>query len=185
MSFAKKIKLRLHKRKLQKEMGKNSGINRKSISFNNASKIGILFNASDVKQEKLVMQYVDRLRSKHKKQVSILAFFDDKEEKKAALSKNYSLKDLNWLFIPNNEDVRSFIDKPFDIAINFFENPHIHGDYIMALSKSGFRVGRNSNNTESYELMINEKKKDLAHFIGLLDTYLKTFNEEPNDPQPA
>ncbi len=185
MSLLEKIKLILHKRHLKKEMQKNKGLERSSLPFSQANRIGILFNASNKTQEDCVMKYVDRLRNKHKKIVTYIGFFNNKEETKVSLFKNYSLNDLSWILIPKNEDVNIFKTEPFDIVINFFEKPLIHGDYIMTLSKARFRIGRNTENTDAYELIINEKKKDDAHFIGLLDTYLKTFNEESNDPQPA
>ncbi len=186
MSFLDNIKLNLHKRNLKNEMKKNANIIRKSTPFEEAQKVGILFNATDKKQEELVMQYVERLRNKDKKRVSFLGFINKKKDKNdtnVVLFKNYNLSDLNWKGVPENEDVKRFIEQSFDIVINFFETPYLHGDYIMALSKASFRVGRNSNNTEAYELMINEKKKDDAHFVGLLDTYLKTFNNKPNESQ--
>ncbi len=185
MSFWENLKIKLHKRVLRREMKRNAGVTRGSSPFGQAMKIGILFNASEQEQERMVMKYVERLRNKHKKRVSVLGFYDSKEDRTFDLFKNYSLNDLDWKMIPKNGDVKLFMDNEFDIVINFFDKPYIHGDYIMAMSKAKLRVGRNSNNTDAYELIINEKQKDSTHFIGLLDTYLKTFNQEPNEPKPV
>ncbi len=185
MSFLESIRLKLHRYYLRKEIKKQSSVERKSQSFDDAGKIGILFNASDKDQERLVLQYVERLRNKSNKKVSILGFFDDKEERDYSIFKYYSLKDLDWLYRPKKDDVRSFMENNFDIAINFLGQPHIHADFVMALSKAKLRVGRNSNNTDSYDLMINEKQNDPAHFVGLVDMYLRIFNKKPNEPQPV
>lgn len=185
MLFLESIRLKLHKYNLRKGLKKNTSVVRQSTSFDEAGKIGVLFNASDKEQERLVLQYVERLRNKNNKKVSILGFFDDMEEKEFSLYKHYCNKDLDWLFRPKKEDVASFMDKKFDIVINFFGQPQIHADYIMAFSKAQLRVGRNSNNTDSYDLMINEKQNDPAHFVGLVDMYLKIFNNKPNEPQPV
>lgn len=185
MSFLEAFRLRLHRYYLRRELKKNSSVIRQSTPFEEAKKIGILFNASDLEQEKLVLQYVERLRSKNHKKVTILGFFDDKEERDFSLFKHYSNKDLDWLFRPKKEDVNYFIDKKFDIVISFLSKPYMHSDYIMALSKAQLRVGRNSNNTDSFDLIINERQNDPAHFVALVDMYLRIFNEKPNEPQPV
>lgn len=186
MPFLESIRLKLHRYNLRRDLKKNSSVVRQSTSFDEAMNIGILFNATDKEQERLVLQYVDRLRNKNKKKVTILGYFDSQEEKEHSIFKHYCNKDLDWLFRPKKDDVSTFINKKFDIAINFLDNPKIHADYIMALSKAQLRVGRNSNNTDSYDLMINERQNDPAHFVGLVDMYLRIFNKKkPNEPQPV
>lgn len=186
MVFWERIKTGLHHRKLHKEMRKQHPVQRQSTHFDRADKIGILFDASDKEQDRLVMRYVDRLRRKHQKRVSLLGCFHDKEERDVALFKHYSLKDVNWTQVPDNEDVRTFMQRDFDIAINFIAQPSLHHDYIMALSHAHLRVGRNSSNTEAYDLIINDAQNDPAHFIGLVDMYLRIFNPEakPNAARP-
>lgn len=185
MDFLENLRLKLHKYYLKRELKKNTSTLRQSTPFEEAGKIGILFNASDMEQEKLVLQYVDRLRAKNKKKVTILGLFHDKGERDFSLFKFYSLKDLDWMYRPKKEDVKLFMDQKFDISINFMDKPVIHADYIMALSKSQMRVGRNTNNTDAYDLIINEKQNDPAHFVGLVDMYLRIFNNKPNEPQPV
>ena len=92
---------------------------------------------------------------------------------------------MDWLYRPKKEDINYFVEKKFDIVINFLDKPLIHSDYIMAMSKAQLRVGRNSNNTDSYDLIINERQNDPAHFVGLVDMYLTIFNKKPNEPQPV
>ncbi len=185
MGFLERFRLFMYRRRLKNER-RSGAVEHVSVSFNEARRIGILFNASDEEQRSNVRLYADRLKKKHNKKVELLGFYNDKEEhEKEAEFKYYTKKDLNWFYVPGKADVKGFVGEKFDILVNFISEPSVHSEWIMTLSHAKFRVGRYTNSTDSLDLMIDEKKKDPAHFIGLVDMYLKMFNKKPNEAQPV
>ncbi len=178
MSFLKPLRIKLHQRQLNKKMLKTNII-RNSISFDKVQSIGIVFNALNKDQEVQIIKYKKKLKEVLHKKVHILGYYNDKEDRSLSSTfKFYNKKSINWLSIPQNDDINNFMNEKFDLVINFLEKPHIHADYIMSLCNARFRIGRNTENTHAYDMIINEANKDTSHFIKQIENYLKIFNNK-------
>lgn len=157
-----------------KQRLKQSKIERTSIRFEKAKRIGILFDTTNLDNQVFVENYVQMLR-KGGKQVSLLAYVDDNQEHNNLPFKYYNQKHLSWDGRPNSPDVNQFMETPFDILLSL----HIHDvqslEYISALSNAHMRVGKyDDSKIDSYDLMIDNAKNDnLKHFIQQVDKHLK------------
>ncbi len=149
----------------------------KVVSMEDARNIGILYDATDEGNYEVVTQYLRFLRNKQK-EVKTLGFVDKKELPQNKFAKLgidfFTKKHLNWQLIPTHPLVNNFINENFDILINLSVDKCFPLQYISAVSKAKFRVGRYElGHTNYYDLMINiETDSTLKNFIEQIDHYL-------------
>ncbi len=94
------------------------------------------------------------------------------------------MREVNWKMIPKSAEVSQFLTERFDILINLYlpaqEKDHKKNqpiEYISALSKAKLRVGPFSENTASFDLIIDvPAKADLQHLIKQIDFFLNRIN---------
>ncbi len=179
MSFLHNLQLKLHQYFLQKKLKKNQ-VERYSLPFTKAKRIGILYNATNPENEAIVSAYRKRLQNEGKK-VEMLAFINDKENHDQQLFKYFNRKNLSWILEPKGSVVEQFMDTPFDVLLCLHIEPLTPLECVAALSKAHLRVGqyRSSNTYDSYDLSIDTPKGDnLKNFIGQVDYYIKNLNKE-------
>ena len=156
---------------------------RQVVSFREARKIGMLYDATEESDFETVKQYVKTIRADHKEAFA-LGYVDRKE-----LSRNqfaqlgldfFTKKDLKWNMIPQSLEVRNFINEPFDILINLNSGSCFPLNYITALSKARFRIGRyNKNLVNNFDMMIDAgNSTSLGNFIKETDRYLRIITNK-------
>lgn len=136
-----------------------------ACSINNAKTIGILFNATHQISFDIVKEMVKDL-SVRKNKIEVLGFVDSKNLIDHYLYRKgfefFTHKQLNWYYKPIEENVNSFIEKKFDILINLSLDEPYPIQYIAALSKAKFKVGKYSTENECLDFMIDIEKENEA-----------------------
>jgi hypothetical protein len=177
VSLSKRIRAQLGNLRFSKEVARMKH-DREAVGFDQARKIGILYDATDMKDFEVIKQYVKEVRAQQK-EVTALGFVDRKELSQNQFSQLgidfFSKKNLNWKMIPSHRAVTNFINEKFDIVINLAKNDIFPLRYIAALSKARFRVGRfDKQFTFCYDLMIDtESGADIKQFIEQAENYLR------------
>ncbi|MBN2523365.1 MAG: hypothetical protein JXB24_08805 [Bacteroidales bacterium] len=133
-------------------------------NINNAKTIGILFNATHQISFDIVKEMVKNIANK-KNKIEVLGYVDSKNLIDHYLYRKgfdfFTHKQLNWYYKPVDETVHSFIEKKFDILINLSLDEPYPIQYIVALSKARFKVGKYSLGNEYLDFMIDiEKEKE-------------------------
>jgi len=133
-------------------------------NINNAKTIGILFNATHQISFDIVKEMVKNIANKENK-IEVLGYVDSKNLIDHYLYRKgfdfFTHKQLNWYYKPVDETVHSFIEKKFDILINLSLDEPYPIQYIVALSKAKFKVGKYSQGNEYLDFMIDiEKEKE-------------------------
>ena len=133
-------------------------------NINNAKTIGILFNATHQISFDIVKEMVKNIANK-KNKIEVLGYVDSKNLIDHYLYRKgfdfFTHKQLNWYYKPVDETVHSFIEKKFDILINLSLDEPYPIQYIVALSKAKFKVGKYSLGNEYLDFMIDiEKEKE-------------------------
>lgn len=183
MSSIQLFKQKFYTRYLNKELNRVRTL-RLSTNLEDANTVGIIFNASDEKQKKVVLKYAANLKTSSKK-VELLGFFDTKEEIEDPGFTFFNRKNIDWFNRPKGEAVKQFMAQPFDLLINLSGKTNPPFDFITALSKASFRVGPPTENTYSCDLMIDTKNpEDLTNFIKQAEFFLNKMATH-NDSIPA
>lgn len=92
-----------------------------------------------------------------------------------------SLKDLNWYRIPQGKTVQNFMTEEFDVIIDLSLEDRLPIQYIMAKSRSRFKVGRYSeSNKRILDMMIDVAgARSLPQLIQQVHHYLLMINAKP------
>ncbi len=89
----------------------------------------------------------------------------------------FSHKDLSWKATFKNSDVREFIEKPFDLLVNYYDTEKSALLVVSNLSKAKFKVGFTSVNKKINHFMINTTAENHVVFIDEMFKYLKILNK--------
>ena len=176
MGLKKKIQAGLGQMRFNRETARQKHP-RKTISFDAARKIGLLYDATEEQDFEIVKEYVKTIRGRQK-DVLALGYVNKRDlpvNQFAQLGLDFfTRKQLNWQLIPQCLEVSNFIKEPFDILINLCGNHLFPLRYIAALSHARLRVGRFERQfVNCYEIMIDTNgDSDLKHFIRQTEEYL-------------
>jgi hypothetical protein len=161
--------------------------NRYFSSFEKAGTIGILFNATDKEEFDLIKKYIKYLRGL-KKKVKSIGYYSTVHIPDTAYSKVdydfFTIKDLNWHLRPMKGFVDNFIEEEFDVLLDLNLKNDFPLFYISSLSKAKFKIGRMTENTELYDLMIEvEEDTGIKQFLKHVDHYLLQMSDERNNKE--
>ncbi len=172
MSLLQNLRNRFFQRALKQQARQNTAA-RRSINFNDAQFIGLLFDATDLDEREIVFQYAEKLRDRHKR-IKLLGFFDSMVEDSNFTFKYFNRKKLDWAQRPIGENVQEFAAQPFDLMIHLSTTAKPQMDYIAAISKAHLRIGPYSDNTFCYDVMIDSgSNKNLKDFIQQMESVLE------------
>lgn len=148
------------------------------VNYNEAKKIGVLYNAANPADVALVSKYIQRLQQKGK-QVKGLAYIPDPKMALDVTAEHFTNKHVNWLYVPNGMDVESFTKEHFDLLVNLYTKPSLPLEYIAALSEAKYKVGRYlEDKTYCFDLMVYlDEQKDLDSLIKEIDHLLTEINK--------
>ena len=188
MGIISKIRTNIFKAHLNKQLSQIK-VTRSSIDFEDAQSIGILFDATEGDQRNIVLDYAKKLKEAGKK-VQLLGFVKTKQKDLSLPFKFFTWREVNWKMIPQSSEISKFLSNQFDILINLYlpalekkaeKNQPI--EYISALSKANLRVGPFSQNTNSFDLIIDVPVgEDLKHLIKQIDFFLNRINSPIYEP---
>lgn len=147
---------------------------RQPIPLLQAKTIGILFYADNVKQNDVLMEFVQKMKTAQK-DVQLLGYMPKREFGFVYPFPFLTDKDTNWYGKPGGGTTGYFMRSPFDLLINFCTEESLPLEYISAVSPAKFRVGFNKvPENANYDLiLIPKENKDISNLIQNLEHYLK------------
>ena len=180
MKALKTIQLRLGQMSLKK---KKKALIRKSkaIGIDSASKIGVLYSATNRSEAEVVKKFIQYLKEE-RKEVSSLGYIDTKDaSEKVESYLHFDFFDNNQLsksLIPTGKIVDDFINTPYSILVDLTMGESFPLEYISSLSNSRFKVGAKGNYRDnSCDMVIDiDNDKRLEYLIIQLKHYLKMIN---------
>ena len=177
--FNNKFKIKIASFVLNKKI-KKIARTKQVINLNSAKTIGIVFNNKNQKSNDIIKEFVNFLSQKNI-QVYIVEFINKKIKTDNYVKKGFnyfSLNDLNWYYKPKSIIVDEFINKELDILIDLSLDSSCYPiQYIDALSKAKFKVGKFYETQNYFDFMINiDKNNDLSFFIEQIKHYLTMIN---------
>ncbi|MFM2225758.1 MAG: hypothetical protein RJA07_1960 [Bacteroidota bacterium] len=170
-------------KKIKSVLEEAKKVNHRKIDLNDCKSVGILFDATEEYSYTSIEHFADRLKIKDIDFLGFINFSKKKLGQKNIPFNHFLASDVNWYGIPQNAVVDKFMQRHFDILFNLTANNNqseLVLDYIMANSKSSFRVGEFKEDKDyCYDFMINLKSTDkLPELIKQIEMYLPMFNEK-------
>src|SRR5690606_37602753 len=121
--------------------------------------------------------YIKKLQQEGKKTEAIGYF--EKPDKDVSIPLHYfTAKAVDWKFIPHKNILDEYAGKEFDLLLNFYMKECLTLEYLSALSKAKYRVGRyDEMKTHCSDFMISLKEQvTLQQFIEQSEHYLKQLH---------
>ena len=177
MGLIEDVRQRLFQSALQRQVRaiKNKR-QQKPMNLEISKSVGILFDANDLQNRNIVLNFSKKLE-KSKKKVELLGFLDKAPEDEIIHFPIFTKKEIDWIYRPKGEAVRHFLDTSFDLFLHLHPFSQCYSDYIAALSKAHLRVGPYSSREFAYDLMIDmEGDTDLKKLIQQMESLLAKLN---------
>jgi hypothetical protein len=151
-------------------------------NLDDASSIAILFSAFDQNGFPEIKRFLKTLSFEGHK-LYVIAYIDDKEVPDyLSAEKSINLitqNDLNWLYKPQNEFIKAFVNTNFDILINLDVQNSLPIQYLCTSSIAGFKVGPYFADDQMLDFMINTNgNSSIKYLIDNLEYYLRILNRK-------
>ena len=135
------------------------------VNIDEARSIAIIYNVTDEKRFGIIKK-VSKQLSNENRQVMILGYIDSKSIPNYCVAANagyyFNRKSVNWYGGPKTDYLEQFVQKPFDLLIDFTTEDFIITKYIAGLSNSKFKAGSFSNFHQKYLDMMIERSPETS-----------------------
>ncbi len=182
MILFKALRTSLHNYFLGRQL-KKAASGHHTCNYENANSIAVVFDVSRLENLKPVKKFYQKLRSGNKT-VHLLGYVERLKEGQSLSFDFMTLKNLNWVFIPEHPKATDIMQGNHDILISLCTEKCIPLEYVSAMSNAAYRVGRFiPDKTFCFDLMIDlQGNKDITYLISQVDHYLQIIRPEK---QPA
>ena len=182
MAFLQQFRNNIGRYKLKNE----HAINRypQVMNFHNCKSIAFLYQSKSESSVIMMKQYMKQLKGEYGiPQMMAFAFI---EEKNVPSYHSHKLefdycckKDLNWYGKAKSEAVKNFVNNDFDILLDLSNGDCIPLDFILKQSRAKFKVGKFTEERESYyDLNIDVKNNaSLEEYIKQVNWFLNLINK--------
>lgn len=109
--------------------------------------------------------------------IQILLYKDRFKKKEIVNYPSFSHKDLSWKGTLENENVKSFTSKEFDMLISYYDTEKAPLMITTFKSKANFKVGFSTIDKRLNHFMINTNAENYKVFVSELFKYLKILNK--------
>lgn len=160
---------------------KKSFRNKKFNNLRNAHKIGIVWDGSYISEFKHISPFFQKMLG-NGIQVDIVCYYPGKilPDDYTALRYLTCFKrsDLNFFYLPNQEDITEFISTPYEILIDINFRNRFPLYYITAMSKAEFKIGAGETvNHSALDMTIElEDKENIKYYLEQVEHYLNMIN---------
>lgn len=160
-----------------KKIVKNSLANVKpGTSGATVKTVGIVFDETYFyEREALVAELI--ANGMLEEDISVLVFKNRIKKNETFDYPVFSHKDLSWQATFRNSEVKDFIEKPFDLLINYYDTEKSALLVVSNLSKAKFKAGFASVNKKLNHFMIDTNAENYQVFMRELFKYLRILNK--------
>ncbi len=166
---------------IRKQAEKNKR-KKRVCNLQNASSLAVLFGPASQNDFQEIKHLLRTLNNGGHK-LYVIGYVDDKimpAHMSGEKSINFITKDnLNWLYKPQNEFFKAFVNTDFDILINLDTHHSLPIQYLCSSSIARFKVGGYLANSDLLDLMINTNgNASIEYLIENIIHYLSILNQK-------
>lgn len=138
--------------------------------------VGVLIDVSEVS---LKESFLDKLSKSDVdfESIQILVFKDKIKKNEVVEVPFFTLKSFGITGKVSKGEVQEFINTPFDLLVNFYEESKPALDFVAKKSKAKFKVGFSSVDERINHLMISSTMQNEEEFISEMIKYLRILNK--------
>ncbi|WP_047546922.1 DUF6913 domain-containing protein [Psychroserpens sp. Hel_I_66] len=160
----------------QKYINKLLNTRQVRVSNTKMSKVGVILNRSEFSDFEAFRLFLKSLGIQ-RANTKIITFVEDDKATNELWDTYFNPKDFGWKGKINNVDLKTFVDKDFDVLISYYRENHLALDLVTASSNASFKVGLSNEDQRLYDLIIDIEPKDFKLFSEELKKYLTVLNK--------
>jgi hypothetical protein len=103
--------------------------------------------------------------------------FRPHSKKNKPSSIHFSEKSFGWKAQIKNNNLKKFLEYPFDLLIGYFNKNNLYTELAVLQSKATFKAGISLVNQQLYDIEIKEYPKNTERFLLELKKYLTILNK--------
>lgn len=138
--------------------------------------VGILIDISESSYNEVFLKALKNVDADFKS-IKTLVFKDKIKKKEVVQEPFFTLKNFGITGKVSKSEVQEFINNPFDLLINFYDEPKPALDFVAKKSKSKFKVGFSSVDERINHLIISSTMQNEEEFISEMIKYLRILNK--------
>ncbi|MEL6718627.1 MAG: hypothetical protein AAFO82_11085 [Bacteroidota bacterium] len=169
------LKRSLNKRVLQKQP---KPIKRQPTNLESAQWIGILFDATTQKNREEILTYKKKLEKSGKK-VQLLAYINSRSKELDYNFPFFIRREVDWRGVPQSKAIEDFATRSFDLLLVIHPKTSIVFEYIVTLTDARLKVGPYTEDTKSYDFMVQTDDSTISEFINQIEKYVDFVKPYP------
>lgn len=138
--------------------------------------IGVLIDVSESTHDEKFLEKLSKSDVGFES-VKTLIFKDKIKKNEVVDEPFFTLKSFGITGKVSKGEVQEFINTPFDLLVNFYEEPKPALDFVAKKSKAKFKVGFSSVDERINHLMISSTMQNEEEFISEMIKYLRILNK--------
>lgn len=162
---------------LRKRIAARKPVRQKHVtSLHNAKDIAILCEITDEDSYKDVFRLFAWLQE-YGCNVKLIGYIDGDQVPFYCLprlaTEYFCNRNLNWYGLPDMVHIHDFLDREYDMLIDFNYRHHEAVETLLSLSKAKFIIGRETECRHQYDLYLDTDLKDDRKFLDTIDAYTR------------
>ncbi|MEM8528669.1 MAG: hypothetical protein AAGG68_28800 [Bacteroidota bacterium] len=171
------LKRSLNKRVLQKQP---KPIKREPTNLKSAQWIGILFDATSKSSRDSILAYKRKLEKSGKK-IQLLAYVNSRAKDLNYEFPFFTRREVDWRGVPQSKAIEDFATRSFDLLLLVHPKTSIVFEYIVTLTDARLKVGPYTEDTKSYDFMVQVENATLTEFIKQVEKYVDFVKPYPSN----
>ncbi len=161
-----------------KKLLKGKNKKKEGLSINPANSILILFDGTDNKNRRIILEFSEKLKSKGRK-VKLLSFIDSKGELMDFGMAVYNNKSINVFDFPKKHILQLLESEKFDFLFNLNIDDHKHLHALACKADASFKLSLPTKYSHNFTMIMNTKeKKDLGTILKETNKCLEKLSQE-------
>ncbi len=144
----------------------------KEVNANPIKTVGIIINADETDA---IEEILDSL--KLTAEIDVLCYHKEFKKIRTLAYPVFYEKDFGWKGKPKTEDLKHFLEKPYDLLISYYSQNIAPLQLVSGLHTANFKVGIAGSDQQIHDLIIHTEKSEIATFAKELHRYLHILNK--------
>jgi hypothetical protein len=170
--FLKAFKENSNKKYLNKLLSKRQV----NIDNSKVESLGVIINLEETDDFNLFKPLATKLKI-HPNNFKVIGFLRDKNVNLNAWDLCFDEKDFGWKGEIKNIELKSFLDKKFDVLINYYLTEDLELKLMTAASQANFKIGILQSDERLNDLIIKTKIKEFNVFENEVFKYITILNK--------
>lgn len=151
-----------------------------NVSEKPIKSLGVILNLDEFNYFEAFQDFADTLKV-HPNNVKILGFTENVKDGLNSWDLCFTPEDIGWKGAIKNDELKTFLNKNFDVLISFYEKDVLELKILTAVCKANMKIGVFQEDERLNDLIVKTSLKELKVFKKEVFKYLTKLNKIENE----